>query len=545
VFTPILLVMLPIVIGLLQYIFDTRFHLKIALLVQLVLLGIVFYHMGLPLPLYVPLSGTPLPFGMVLYFDHLTLLMLLLNNLVFLILTFLNSRRQYMTPLFLFLFLGLQGLINGIFMAYDLFNLYILIEVSTVTVSILIMFKRDSRSMYDGMIYLLVNMFAMTFYLLGIGYLYKRFGVLDFASLTQVISQTDSLQALFLPYALIMTGISLKAALMPLFSWLPKAHGTPSAPSLVSAVLSGVYVKTGLYLIIRMQAIFSPLDMAPLFIIMGFITAITGIVFAIAQTDIKLLLAYSTISQLGLILMGISSSEPEQMMGGIYHLFNHGLFKVLLFIIAGLLIEHFGTRDITQMKGLWRHSKFLSIMLIIGFLSITGAPFFGSSYSKYYMSYHRDAYIEVILFQLLNLGSFLYSIRFLSIILSKPLNTTILDDSKMLIVNTTHWVKKTMTYHSYVGMITLAVLTLITGVLGNTITARLIGISGHLTAIDQIKKVPVYGALLILSTIIYKTNFFELKILTAVKKFDIGFNAICGTVVSFFMGLLLILNYLK
>jgi hypothetical protein len=161
------------------------------------------------------------------------------------------------------------------------------------------------------------------------------------------------------------------------------------------------------------------------------------------------------------------------------------------------------------------------------------------------MSYHRDAYIEVILFQLLNLGSFLYSIRFLSIILSKPLNTTILDDSKMLIVNTTHWVKKTMTYHSYVGMITLAVLTLITGVLGNTITARLIGISGHLTAIDQIKKVPVYGALLILSTIIYKTNFFELKILTAVKKFDIGFNAICGTVVSFFMGLLLILNYLK
>lgn len=544
-FTPILLVMLPIVIGLLQYIFDTRFHLKIALLVQLVLLGIVFYHMGLPLPLYVPLSGTPLPFGMVLYFDHLTLLMLLLNNLVFLILTFLNSRRQYMTPLFLFLFLGLQGLINGIFMAYDLFNLYILIEVSTVTVSILIMFKRDSRSMYDGMIYLLVNMFAMTFYLLGIGYLYKRFGVLDFASLTQVISQTDSLQALFLPYALIMTGISLKAALMPLFSWLPKAHGTPSAPSLVSAVLSGVYVKTGLYLIIRMQAIFSPLDMAPLFIIMGFITAITGIVFAIAQTDIKLLLAYSTISQLGLILMGISSSEPEQMMGGIYHLFNHGLFKVLLFIIAGLLIEHFGTRDITQMKGLWRHSKFLSIMLIIGFLSITGAPFFGSSYSKYYMSYHRDAYIEVILFQLLNLGSFLYSIRFLSIILSKPLNTTILDDSKMLIVNTTHWVKKTMTYHSYVGMITLAVLTLITGVLGNTITARLIGISGHLTAIDQIKKVPVYGALLILSTIIYKTNFFELKILTAVKKFDIGFNAICGTVVSFFMGLLLILNYLK
>ena len=544
-FIPILLVMLPIFAGLLQYIFNARFRVALALLAQGVLLGITLYLMSLPMPLYLSLSGTPLPFGMVLYFDRLTLLMLLLSNFVFLMLTFINSQRSYMTPLFLFLFLGLQGLINGIFMAYDLFNIYILIEVSTVTVSILIMFKRDSRSKYDGMIYLLVNMFAMTFYLLGIGYLYKLYGVLDFTSLKQAISETQSLQSLFLPYALIMTGISLKAALMPLFSWLPKAHGTPSAPSLVSAVLSGVYVKTGLYLIIRMQAIFAPLDMAPLFVVMGFITAITGIIFAIAQTDIKLILAYSTISQLGLMLIGISSSEPEQIMGGVYHLFNHGLFKVLLFIIAGLLIDQFGTRDVTKMKGLWRHSKFLSFILIIGIFNITGAPFFGSSYSKYYMSLHRDAFIEVFLFQLLNLGSLLYSMRFLSIILSKPLATTIFADTKTLTMKTNHWNKKAMTYHTYIGLMTLATVTLLTGVYGNAITANIIGVSGHMTAIDQIKKVPLYGVLLLTAFLVYKTRFFKSNILTAVRKFDIGFNAICGTVVSFFMGLLLILNYLK
>jgi len=545
VFIPILLVMLPILIGLLQYIFSSRYRFTFALLVQGILLGITFYLMGRPLPVTLSLSGTPLPFGMVLYFDRLTLIMLLLNNLIFFILTFLNGQRHSITPLFLFLFLSLQGLINGIFMSYDLFNIYILIEVSTVTVSILIMFKRDSRSMYDGMIYLLVNMFAMAFYLLGIGYLYKLYGVLDFSALKQAISQTTSLQSLFLPYALIMTGISLKAALMPLFSWLPKAHGTPSAPSMVSAVLSGVYVKTGLYLIIRMQAIFAPLNMAFLFVIMGFITAIVGIFFAVAQTDIKLILAYSTISQIGLILIGISSAKSEQIMGGIYHLFNHGLFKVLLFTVAGLLIDQFGTRDINKMKGLWRHSKFLSIILIVGVLSITGAPFFGGSYSKYYMSFHRDTFIEGVLFQLLNLGSLLYSMRLLAIIFSKPLITTIHDDSNALIVNTSHWHEKSLSFHNYTGMATLALFTLVTGLFGNALTSYLIGVGGHLTPLDQIKKIPLYGALFLVSFIIYKMGFFRSKAMVAIRNFDIGFNAICGIVVGFFMGLLLVLNYLK
>jgi multicomponent Na+:H+ antiporter subunit D len=125
------------------------------------------------------------------------------------------------------------------------------------------------------------------------------------------------MKPLYLPYALILTAVCLKAALMPLFSWLPKAHGTPSAPSVVSAVLSGLYVKNGIYLFIRCQSAFQPIDVSTFFLVAGAVTAIAGAVFAIAQSDIKLILSYHTVSQIGLIMVALNMGSETAAVGAV------------------------------------------------------------------------------------------------------------------------------------------------------------------------------------------------------------------------------------
>ena len=181
----LLLVMLPILCGLMLYIVQTRLTKAFTIVVQIYLLLIsIFFTFQLNGGMIdEALIASPLPFGMILRLDMLSAVMVVLNNFLFLAMVIFSMRRSYMNRLFTFLFLSLQGLINAVFLSADIFNVYIVLEVATVAVSVLIMFKKDSQSMYDGMVYLLVNMVAMTFFLFGIGYLYKQFGVLDFDSI--------------------------------------------------------------------------------------------------------------------------------------------------------------------------------------------------------------------------------------------------------------------------------------------------------------------------------------------------------------------------
>lgn len=144
--------------------------------------------------------------------DEISLLFVVLTCFLFLAMLVFNYHKHYMNPLFLFLFLVLEGLINAIFLSYDLFDLYALVEVSTITVSILIMFKRDSQSIYDGMVYLLTNLVSMTFFVLGIGYVYKLFGSLDLLVIKDSMDSVVDTRQLILPYSLLITAIGLKSA---------------------------------------------------------------------------------------------------------------------------------------------------------------------------------------------------------------------------------------------------------------------------------------------------------------------------------------------
>ncbi|MCL2140053.1 MAG: hypothetical protein FWH41_11065, partial [Treponema sp.] len=351
--------------------------------------------------------------GITLKADTLSSLFVMLTAFIFLVAA-LYSFNENLGRLYSFLMFIWEGLLIGIFLSGDFFNIFVLIEVSTVVVSILIMLKRDNRSMYDGMVYLMVNTVAIQFYLFGMGYIYKITGVLDMEASAQVIKSLDK-ASLLLPYALIITSISLKCALMPLFSWLPRAHSTPGAPSSVSAVLSGLHIKSGIYLFIRFESIFHEISVPELFLAIGIITGVVGFLFALSQTDIKLILAYHTISQIGMIMIGLSSAGIYSHTGGIYHIINHALFKSSLFLSAGIISHSYGSRDITKIRGVMKRLPLTGAAVIMAVFGITGAPFFNGSISKYFIASGADTMVNGAII-LINFGTIVSFIKYSTIL---------------------------------------------------------------------------------------------------------------------------------
>ncbi len=357
--------------------------------------------------------------GISLTADKNTYLLIALSIILFSLCFIYSLSDAFFTREFAMLFFMLQGLLCGVFLSDDLFNIYVLLEVATVIVALLIMFKREARSIYDGMIYLLSQVVCMVFYLFGVGYMYKIFGVLSIEQISLMISEVPS-DELVMPFAFMMTGICLKSAFFPLFSWLPRAHGTPSAPSAVSAILSGLYVKNGIYLFFVMFNLFSPvLNMENYFIIIASITAICGFVMAIVQTDFKLILAFHTISQIGLIALAFSVGTENARIGAFYHLINHAFFKSLLFLAAGVIIKNYATRDIRKMQGVLKTMPLAAISVIVGVLGITGAPFFNGSVSKYFMQSGAQGTAVEFIMHVINAGTILSFTKILHILPGK------------------------------------------------------------------------------------------------------------------------------
>ncbi len=358
-------------------------------------------------------SGTPLRFrftdsgllGIGLELNPLNALFVILTAFLFLVFGLYILRDTALDRVFHFLFLVIEGAIILIFMSRDLFNIFVLIEVSTIICGILIMYLRDKRAVYDGLVYIIINTVGIMFYLLGVGMIYKMFGLLDIDALAAQISAVEPGQ-LVMPFAFIMTGLSVKAAIFPAYLWLPKAHGTPGAPSVVSAMLSGIYIKSAVFVAIQMIYLFrEALPITGLLTVLGVITALTGIVLALVSKDMKLILAYHTISQIGLIIIGAVSLTPSAAGGGVLHMMFHALFKSLLFMTVGLVLREYDTRNVTEVRGLAKASPILAIALLAGILGITGAPFFNGSVSKYLIASGYKQGVMRVMLELINLGT--------------------------------------------------------------------------------------------------------------------------------------------
>ncbi len=470
-----ILIFVPIPIALLTYLLNTKVTRVIAGILQFFIFSLsVYIFMTIrygegSIHLF---AGSVESLSIHLVANNLSSLFVLLSAFIFTVSFLYTLTRETTHGLFVFLLFSLQSLIFTAFLSDDIFNIYLVLEISSILCSMLILYNRTLRSFYDGLAYLLTNMVGMLFFLMGIGYMYKIFGELSLSRLIPLVANFENSKALALPYTFLFTGIALKCAFLPLHSWLPKAHGTPGAPAVVSAILSGVYVKCGLYLFIRMRELFLPvIDTDIFFLVIGFSTGIIGIIFALLQTDIKLILAYHTISQIGLILIGISIDNSYAFSGAILHIVNHAFFKSLLFLCAGILIKHYGTRNVYEIRGAFKEMPILGIALIAGILGITGAPFFNGSISKYFIQAGGTERIAQSLIIAINFGTALSFVKFGSMLFGKSKTNNSSDKD----------------IPSAIALLILALACFITGVFGEEFMSIVLGysytidISGYIT----------------------------------------------------------------
>lgn len=414
----------PVVIGAFCFFLPRRILHTIAIVTNIVVIVLavsVFMEVRSGTGVVELVAGWPEGISIRLVADELSAPLVVLSS-VFVFLTLLFTTREHFSDnTFIFLIMLLESTIIASFLSGDVFNVYVLLELGMLVVAILIMYERERQSVYDGIFYIMMNFIAMAFMILGIGYLYRATGVLDFMALHSRIETLPDPKSVVIPYAMIMTALTMKAALFPLFGWLPRAHGAPSAPSIVSAILSGVQVKVGVYLLVRMHMVFLPaIDASAFFAVIGFITAVVGFALAVAQKDIKLILAYHTVSQIGLIVLGLNLGSEVAYWGGMLHIINHALFKGLLFLTAGVIIEHYGTRHYTEIRGVLRQMPVIGIATLAGVLGITGAPFFNGSISKYFIQQGLEGDMGSLAMYLINFGTLLSFVKYSTILFGRP-----------------------------------------------------------------------------------------------------------------------------
>lgn len=518
-------VLLPILFGVLSYLFASR---KSTILV--IAFQITLFYFAVQNFLAVKSGGTrteilggyPKGIGISLKSDSVSAVLIMLVIFLFTNMILFNYHKDYVNYLFRLLYLILEGLICALFLSNDLFNIFVLVEVSTIIVSILIIFKKYSQSIYDGIIYLFSNLIAASFFLFGLGILYRYFGVLDIDLLTEAVSQFEDVKALYLPFAMIITGLSLKSAVMPLFSWLPKAHGTPSAPSVVSAILSGIYIKCGLFVFVRVSAIFRDvIDVGQIFIVMGALTAVVGFIFALSQTDIKLILAYHTVSQVGLMMLGLSLGTEYAYYGAFYHLINHAVFKSTLFLTAGIMIEEYHTRNLYQIKGLFQKQPIVAIATLVSILGITGAPLFNGSYSKYLIEkggLHLPFFDVLML--IINLGTIVSFVKYSSVLKKDPSQ-----------------VRVPLRKNQSVVILTLAVVTFLGGLFGPYISAFFFGVGKEIYATDYLIKLGVYLLSILVCYLFYRFLYHRIALFKKIRQIELSFNEIVLSMFLFFCGM--------
>jgi len=299
-----------------------------------------------------------------------------------------KSRIPYYYALML---LNLGGMI-GFTITGDLFNLFVFLEILSLSGYALVAVSGERTAEMAAFKYLLMGAISSLMVLFSVGALFGITGSLNMVDVTTRLASVpvDAKMPAVLALGAFTIGFMVKAAIFPVHVWLPDAHAI--APSPISAVLSGLVVKVGIIGMLRVYQMYygsGILDLAVLNTVLlwlGAISIVMGAFFAVFQDDIKLMLAYSTISNIGYIVMGLGLSSNLSVIGGSVHVFNHALIKATLFFAAGAYIYRTGYRTLTDLRGVGRSMPMTSIALSIGAISIVGIPPTAGFLCKWYIA---------------------------------------------------------------------------------------------------------------------------------------------------------------
>jgi len=270
---------------------------------------------------------------------------------------------------------------TGMVLTGDIFNLFVFFEILCISSYALVAYRGDSAGAEAGIKYLLQGAIGSSLVLIGIGLVYGMFGTLSMADIAANVRSVSTFR-LFVSLAFLITGFGVEAAVFPLNAWLPDAHS--SAPSSISAILSGIAIKAGVYAIARMvYTIYGAQSTLPCVAVIGVATLLVGEMCAFNQSDIKRLLAYSSIGQMGLIVFGLGMASVIGVSAALFVIFSHALAKALLFLASGYMIYRSGSREISSLDGMGTRMPLTSLCFAIGAFSLIGLPPFVGFASKF------------------------------------------------------------------------------------------------------------------------------------------------------------------
>jgi multicomponent Na+:H+ antiporter subunit D len=334
------------------------------------------YHMG----------GWATPIGIDLRLDALAALMLLLVNGIGLAATVYSvpyMRRYGAKHRYYALFLLMVAGMNGLVLSGDLFNLFVFMEIAAIASYALVAFGGGHEEVEAAFKYTVLGSVASTLVLVAVAILYGVTGTLNMAHVASRLAADGVGRPGLFALGLFTAGFGLKAALVPFHAWLPDAH--PSAPAPISAMLSGVVIKTlGVYALARV--VFNVYGATPEILLalraLGLLSMVVGVLLAIGQWDMKRLFAYHSVSQIGYVILGLGLGTPLGIAGGLFHLFNHSIFKSLLFMNSGSVVHATGVRDLKRLGGLAGPMPVTTATSVVASLSIAGVPPLNGFWSK-------------------------------------------------------------------------------------------------------------------------------------------------------------------
>lgn len=338
--------------------------------------GVMVYKVGGWIP----------PVGIAMVLDGLTSFMMVTTNLIAFLITIFSI--NYMNKFtgrwkFYTLYMLMLAGMNGVIITGDLFNLYVFLEIASVASYALVAFGTESEELEASFKYLVMSSIASTFVLIGIALLYGYTSTLNMADIGAVLLRKGNGNIIYFVSVLFIMGFGLKAALVPFHAWLPDAH--PSAPAPISAMLSGILIKAlGIYALIRI--FYNVIGVSEMFLgilmFLGALSMVVGVFLAVGQWDLKRLLAYHSVSQIGYVALGLGLGTPLGILGGLFHLFNHSVFKSLLFLNSGAIEYSVETRNLKEMGGLREKLPVTGATSLVASMSISGIPPFNGFFSK-------------------------------------------------------------------------------------------------------------------------------------------------------------------
>jgi multicomponent Na+:H+ antiporter subunit D len=340
-------------------------------------------------PFAMQAGGWPAPFGITFVADMFSAILLLTAAVLFLLVTiystgFMDDTRKQAG--FYILIHGLAAGVNGAFLTGDIFNLYVWFEVMLISSFVLVTLGGDKKQLRGAIKYVVINLIGSVIFLTAIGLMYGQTGTLNMADIALRLRESQHSGLINSSLMLFFVAFGIKAAVFPFYFWLPASYPTP--PVAVTAFFAGTLTKVGVYVILRFYSLFVVTDLAAwqiIAMVVAGITMVSGVLMAASAYDIRKILSFHIISQIGYMIMGLGIATVTGMAGAIYFMVHNMLSKTATFLAAGLIYKFRGSYDLKALGWIYRDYPLLAFLFLLPALSLAGIPPMPGFFGKFFL----------------------------------------------------------------------------------------------------------------------------------------------------------------